>query len=191
MTSVYNPSELPSPPWRTERLVLRPFVEADAEKVHAALDRDEEVWRHDPGFAPTLEQRRGNIARFTILRRQFGFGPCAAFLWDEALPGGEGALVGQGGLNPYVYDHREGSRSVEFEVMYKLAMLYWGQGYATEIARFWVRFAFEQVRLSHLLVCPVKANLRSIAVLGRLGATFEDDWLDENNIIARIDRSKV
>ena len=188
MPTTYQRSELPGPPWRTERLLLRPYVESDAERAHAAFDHDEEVWRYDPGFAPTLEQRRAIIARFAILREQFGFGPCAAFLRDEAAPGHEGPLVGQGGLNPYIYDHLDGSRTVEFEVMYKLAAPYWDQGYATEIAGFWVRFAFEHVRLNRLLVCPVKANTRSVAVLRRLGAIFEDDWLDENNVIARIER---
>jgi RimJ/RimL family protein N-acetyltransferase len=186
----YNPAELPSPPWQSERLVLRPYVEGDAEEAHAAFDHNEEIWRYDPGYAPTLEQRRAHIARFAALGAQFGFGPCAAFLRDGTAPCNEGPLVGQGGLNPYIYDHRDGSRTVEFEVMYKLAAPYWGLGYATEIARFWVRFAFEHVRVSRLLVCPVKANTRSIAVLMRLGATFEDDWLDENNVIARIDRER-
>jgi RimJ/RimL family protein N-acetyltransferase len=188
MPSSYTTAELPQPPWRTERLVLRPYVDGDAEQAHAAFDHDEEVWRYDPGYAPTLEQRRAYIVRCTNLRAQFGFSPCAAFLKNETAPGSQGALVGQGGLNPYVYDQRDGSRTIEFEVMYKLAAPYWGQGYATEIARFWVSFAFEHVRLSKLLICPVKANTRSIAVLRRLGATFEDDWLDEKTIIARIDR---
>jgi RimJ/RimL family protein N-acetyltransferase len=191
MQSLYRSAELPSPPWQTDRLVLRPYVESDTEVAHAALDRDEEIWRYDPGFAPTLEQRRAHIARFAILRRQFGFGPCAAFLRDEAALGGEGPLVGQGGLNPYIYDQRDGSRTVEFEVMYKLAMPYWGQGYATEIARFWVHFAFEYVRLPRLLICPRKANTRSVAVVARLGATFKDDWLDKSYIIGRIDRSRA
>jgi RimJ/RimL family protein N-acetyltransferase len=188
MPSPYTKAELPAPPWQTERLVLRPYVEGDAEQAHAAFDHNEEVWRYDPGFAPTFEQRRAHIARFMNLRSQFGFAPCAAFVRDEKAPCSEGPLIGQGGLNPYVYDQRDGSRTIEFEVMYKLAAPYWGRGYATEIAGFWIRFAFEHVRLNRLLICPVKANRRSIAVLRRLGATFEDDWLDENTVIARIDR---
>ena len=185
---LYEPSELPLPPWRTERLVLRPYEPEDAEAAHRALDLDEEVWRYDPGHSPTLRERQDNIARYAMLRRQFGFGPSAAFL---STPEGDvGPLVGQGGLNPYVFDHRDGSRTVEFEVMYKLARPYWGQGYATEIAQYWVRFAFEHVRLPRLYIGPERANVRSVRVLERLGARIEDDWLDPDSIIAAIENQR-
>ena len=182
MTAPFDPGDLPPPPWRTTRLVLRPYAMDEAEVAHAALDRDEEVWRHDPGYAPTARQRRDTIAHYAALRRQFGFGPCAAFL---ATPSGaEGPLVGQGGLNPYLYDHRDGDRTVEFEVMFKLSRPFWGQGYATEIARFWVGFAFSHVRLPRLRIGPPRANVRSIRVLERLGARIEDDWLDPDGVLA-------
>lgn len=184
-STTYDADDLPPPPWRTARLVLRPYEPAEAEIAHAALDRDADVWRFDPGHAPNLDERGANIARYGVLRAQFGVAPSAAFL---AMPDGmEGALVGQGGLNPYVYDHRDGSRTVEFEVMYKLARPFWGRGFATEIARFWAGFAFEHLRLPRLLICPAKANHGSVAVLERLGARFEDDWLDPETVIARLD----
>ncbi|MEL6167723.1 MAG: GNAT family N-acetyltransferase [Pseudomonadota bacterium] len=187
MGDAYEPSELPAPPWRSPRLILRPFDHMDALAAHAAFDSDEAVWKFNPGYAPTLEHRKATITRFSMLHRQFGFGPCAAFLPDEG--GAEGVLVGQGGLNPYIYDQRDGSRTVEWEVMYKLARPYRGKGYATEIAQFWVEFAFEVVRLRRLHICPVKANSASIAVLQRLGARFEDDWLDPDVVIATIEAS--
>jgi RimJ/RimL family protein N-acetyltransferase len=84
-----------------------------------------------------------------------------------------------------VYDHRDGSRTVEFEVMFKLGRAYWGHGYATELAEFWLDFAFREVRLPQVLVCPLRANHASVMVLERLGAEFEDDWLDEAVTIAR------
>jgi len=165
-------------------LALRPYREADASVAFAAMDQDEEVWRWDPGYKPNISKRKDNIARYTALRQQFGFGPCAAFLATEK--GDEGEFIGQGGLNPYIYDHRDGSRTVEFEVMYKLSRSFWGRGYATEIAAFWVRFAFEQLRLPQLYICPNKANINSLAVLERLGARMEDDWLDDETVIGLI-----
>ncbi|MEM9359080.1 MAG: GNAT family N-acetyltransferase, partial [Pseudomonadota bacterium] len=68
----------------------------------------------------------------------------------------------------------------------KVARAFWRQGYATEIARYWVEFAFTQLRLPCLKVCPARNNLASIGVLRAVGATFEDDWLDEDTVIATI-----
>lgn len=185
MNVPFDAAQLPEPPWFTPRLLLRPFVESDLEDAHRVLDGDAEVWRHDPGYAPSRTDRLGNVRRYGALRDQFGFGPAAACLRDDSS-----TLVGQGGLNPYVYDHRDGTRTVEFEVTYKLGRAYWGQGYATEIARFWLDFAFREVRLPRVLVCPERANGASVRVLGRLGATFEDDWLDEATVIARFTRER-
>lgn len=183
--SLFDKQGLPPPPWRTDRLVLRPFDADDALVAHRALDQDEEVWRYDPGFAPSLDERRANIVRYGVLRRQFGFGPSAAFLPGVAGQGPR--FVGQGGLNPYIYDQPNGTRTVEFEVMYKLARPFWGHGYAEEIARFWIDYAFDEVRLPRLVVCPPKANRPSVRLLERLGATIEDDWLDPSSIIAVIE----
>ncbi|MEO1017466.1 MAG: GNAT family N-acetyltransferase [Pseudomonadota bacterium] len=178
----YDPRHLPQPPYKTGRLVIRPFAESDAAIVHATLDTDPEVWRFDPGFERTLDERRAMLAQFRSLERQFGFGPCGA--WAKL----DGTFIGQGGLNPYVYDHRDSTRTVEFEVMYKVARRHWRKGYAIEIARFWVDFAFRHVRLTRLLVAPSRDNIASIAVLRALGATFEGDWLDESSLIATIER---
>lgn len=70
---------------RPARLVLRPYRLDDAERARARFDQDPDVWRFDPGHAPSLDERRADIERYAALRRQFGFGPCAAFL---AKPGG-------------------------------------------------------------------------------------------------------
>ncbi len=160
-------------------MALRPFAPEDVEIVHAALDGDPDVWRFDPGHAPSLDDRRENIARYAMLRAHFGFAPCGAWLAD-------GAFVGQGGLSPHVFDHRDGARSIEIEVMYKIARPYWGRGYAKEIARFWVALAFAQLRLPRLVICVDRENAASIGVLRALGATIEDDWLEDDSVIATI-----
>lgn len=166
--------------WHTERLHLRPYVDADAPAAHALLDTDPKVWRFDPGHARDLAARRETIQRYGHLWRQFGFGPAAAF---EARTG---ALVGQGGLNPYLFEHRYGTQTVEVEVMFKLGRGHWGQGYATEIARFWADFAFAELRLARLISCPAAANVASIAVLERLGCAIEPDWLEPDTVIATL-----
>jgi len=66
--------------------------------------------------------------------------PCGAFLKET------GEIAGLGGLNPYVYDHRDGTRTIEVEVMYWIALSLQGRGLATEMSRFWVAFAFDVLR---------------------------------------------
>lgn len=178
----YNSGHLTQPPFETPRLILRPYTPDDAAVVHSALDIDPEVWRFDPGYERSLDERREIIRDYAALRDHFGFAPCGA--WTKA-----GVYVGQGGLNPYIYDHRDGTRTVEFEIMFKVARAFWRQGYASEIAQFWKGFAFDEVRLERVVTCPVRDNAASIGVLRNLGATFQDDWLDPETVIATITRS--
>ena len=70
--------------------------------------------------------------------------------------------------------------------MYKIARPFWRQGYAVEMARFWAGSAFRELRLARLVVCPSRENEGSLAVLQTLGATFEDDRLDPDCVIAKI-----
>jgi RimJ/RimL family protein N-acetyltransferase len=184
MNRSYSPASLPEPPYQTERLRLRPLEVADALMVHDALDLNPEVWRFDPGFAMTLDDREWLITRDEALYEHFGFAPFGAFRKAD------GVFIGMSGLNPYVFDNRDGSRAVEFEVMFKLSRPFWKQGFATELASFWVGFAFEHVKLKRLITCPARENVASLAVLRRLGATFEDDWLDGETVIATIENAR-
>ncbi len=172
-------------PWHTERLLLRPFVPEDAEAVHPALDRDPEVWRFDPGHPRSLAARRATIARYAMLWEQVGFGPAGA--WCRRT----GRFLGQGGLNPYLYRHRDGTQTLEVEVMFKLARAAWGQGFATEIARFWVDHGFRRLGLRRIATAPERANRASVAVLERLGCRIFDDWLEPDTVIAVLEHPEA
>lgn len=172
--------DLPAPPFHTERLLLRPYAGSDAGTVHAVLDLDPEVWRHDPGHERSLDERREVIATFAALHRQFGFGPCGA--WRRS----DGAFVGQSGLSPHLFEHQDGQRLVEFEVMYKVAQPFWRQGLAGEMAAFWADFAFRTVGLGRLVTCIDRDNAASIATQRRLGAVIVDDWLDSTGMVATL-----
>lgn len=181
MHELYDPDALPAPPYETARLLLRPLTEADAEAAHAALDVAPEMWRFDPGHPRSLEDRREVIRAYGTMRDLLGFAPCGAFLKET------GEIAGLGGLNPYVYDHRDGSRTIEVEVMFRIALPFQGRGLATETSRFWVAFAFDVLRLPVLRIGPDRDNAASVAVLRKLGARIEDDWLDPDSVIATIE----
>lgn len=57
------------PALQTERLLLRPFTGANADAAYDALETHPDVWKHDPGFARTREQRAADDLDFPIPQR--------------------------------------------------------------------------------------------------------------------------
>ena len=59
------------------------------------------------------------------------------------------------------------------EIGWRLDADLWGRGYATEAAREVVRFGFEEAGLPEIVSMTVPANVRSRAVMERLGMTHD------------------
>jgi RimJ/RimL family protein N-acetyltransferase len=74
----------------------------------------------------------------------------------------------------------------EVELFYKLGRPFWGKGYAFEAAREVLRYAFEELRLTRIVTCTHAANLRSIALLHRLGMRVEPDATDPQGVLATL-----
>ncbi len=162
----------------TARLRLRPLTLADAPRLHELFDTDPEVWRFDPGYARTLDERVEVIASYIEQYQTHGFG----FFAVERRS--DGILMGQCGLTPHAFEGRDGTVTTEFEVMYKLGRLFWNQGYATEAAQRWIDYGFAIAGLGRLVVCPDRGNSASLRVLEKLGFRMEDDWLVPGSILA-------
>jgi RimJ/RimL family protein N-acetyltransferase len=142
----------------TARLLLRPFVEADRE-AHARIVADPEVadWLggarvQDPAYFDAMlsfwaEHGYGKLA---LVRRE------------------DGQLVGSVGLRrvPMEWEH---PMSGEVEVGWMLAREAWGRGYATEAAAAVLPWGFERLRVSEIHSWTASTNLRSQAVMRRLG----------------------
>ena len=64
------------------------------------------------------------------------------------------------------------------EVGWRLATAAWGRGYATEAARAALRFGFEDLGLTEIVSFTAPANVKSRAVMERLGMTRDpaDDF---------------
>ena len=64
------------------------------------------------------------------------------------------------------------------EIGWRLAADHWGNGYATEAAEETVRFAFEDLGLTELVSFATPQNVRSRAVMERIGMTHDpvDDF---------------
>ena len=146
----------------TSRLRLRQWTEADKEPF-AALNADLVVMEHFPA-ALTRAQSDGLVDRIGAFIDQHGFGFWAADYLPEG--GGPPAFIGFIGLSIPRHD-------LPFnpcvEVGWRLARPYWGKGLAIEGARLSVRAGFETLGLQEIVAMTQLRNLRSRAVMERLG----------------------
>ncbi|WP_345207983.1 GNAT family N-acetyltransferase [Fodinibacter luteus] len=145
---------------RTERLVLRQWGEADREPF-AAMNADPEVMEH----LPQPLDRAASDAMLDRLRatiEEQGWGPWAVeHAATRELIGFTGLAVPRHPLpfQPCV------------EVGWRLARAAWGHGFATEAAREALRVAFDELGLGEVVSFTVTGNVRSRAVMERIGMT--------------------
>jgi RimJ/RimL family protein N-acetyltransferase len=146
---------------RTERLVLRSWRDSDL-APWAALNADPEVREHFPGLL-TAEQSAASAAAFQADLDRRGWG------WWAVEVTGTGEFVGFTGLDPVEDD----MPFTGIEAGWRLSRAAWGHGYATEAARAVVEFGFASLGLTEILAVTTAGNLRSRAVMRRLGMTHD------------------
>jgi len=144
----------------TDRLLLREFVEDDAESVFK-LNTDPEVMRFVPD-KPLLnvEQARQTLIDHPIADyRRYGFGRGACILKST------GEQIGFAGLK---YLDELG----EVDVAYRLLPAHWGQGLATEVALASVRYGFAALGLKRIIGLVMPKNIGSLRVLEKTGLRY-------------------
>ena len=152
---------------QTDRLLLRRWREDDLVPF-AALNADRNVMEHFPAL---LEREQSDALARWIERHlaQEGFG-----LWAVEVAG-EVPFIGFVGLNRVPF---EAHFTPAVEVGWRLARPHWGKGYATEAARAALTFGFDEVGLTEIVSFTTEGNLRSRAVMERLGMSHDpaDDF---------------
>ncbi|MGW3409125.1 GNAT family N-acetyltransferase [Streptomyces sp. NPDC000888] len=158
------------PELRTERLTLRRWQDSDL-GPWAAMNADPEVREH-LGALLTREQTDASVASFQAEFDERGYGWWAV----EVLATGE--FIGFAGLDRV----DDGMPFTGVEAGWRLARSAWGHGYATEAARASLAFGFETLELPEILAVTTATNLRSQAVMSRIGMTRDpaDDFDDPN-----------
>jgi RimJ/RimL family protein N-acetyltransferase len=148
----------------TERLLLRPWRESDLEPF-AALNADPVVMEY---LAKPLDRAESDLMVTRIMSHfdSHGFG-----LWAVEEPNAA-ALIGMIGL---AIPRFEAHFTPCVEVGWRLARAHWGKGYATEAARAALHYGFEQLGLDEIVAFTVPQNIRSRAVMERLGMTRSPD----------------
>lgn len=140
---------------RTERLLLREFVEEDAE-AFLRFNGDPRVMRYtgEPVWTD-LEQTRRRLREYPDYRRH-GYGRWALVLEST------GEVIGFNGLK-YLEELDE------VDLGYRLAFDYWGRGFATESSRAVLRHGFEALGLERIVALVLPENEGSIHVLRKVG----------------------
>jgi ribosomal-protein-alanine N-acetyltransferase len=146
---------------RTERLRLRRWRESDLGPF-AALNADPEVMRHFPALM-SREESDAMAARIQARIDADGHG-----FWAVEAPG-VADFVGFVGITRVAYEIPKITPCVE--IGWRLARPFWGRGYATEAARAAIEFGFGELALDEIVAFTATGNLRSQAVMTRLGMT--------------------
>ncbi|MCX7304928.1 MAG: GNAT family N-acetyltransferase [Hyphomicrobiales bacterium] len=146
-------------PIRTARLILRNWEDGDRDLFHR-INSDDRVmeffdFRRDRATADAfMDSLREEIARD-------GYG------WSAAEIAASGECIGFIGLHPVEIPGL--ATTGTFEVGWRLAPEFWGSGFATEGAGALLALGFEQLHLRAIISFAVAANIRSTAVMRRLG----------------------
>lgn len=142
----------------TPRLLLRQWRDSDREPF-AALNDDPAVMEFFPARIPRVASDESVEAARRVLAER-GWGNWALELRET------GEFIGFTGIS---VPKRVLPFSPCVEVGWRLAKAHWGKGYATEAALASVKAGFEQVGLEEIVSFTALANLRSRAVMERIG----------------------
>lgn len=152
----------------TPRLVLRTYLREDL-PLFAALNADPEVMKtlggealtrkHSDEIAEWAQQRFAaeRIGLLAVARRH------------------DGVFLGMCGL------HHQRSHPDDLEIAWRLAHRHWGQGYATEAAEAWLGYGFDVLGVPRIISITDRPNVRSLAVMRRLGMTFDHEAVVEDD----------
>ena len=145
---------------KTERLVLRDWRDDDLAPF-AALNADPRVAE----FLPAALTRAESDALADRIRASLG---CHGFgLWAVEIQGGA-PFIGLVGISVPLF---AAAFTPCTEIGWRLAHAHWGHGYATEAARAALAYGFEQLGLEEIVAFTTADNVRSRAVMERLGMT--------------------
>lgn len=144
----------------SDRLVFRNWQDSDRPLFHL-INSDDRVMEFFP-FRRTRDEADAKMDEFVADIGRDGFGWAAATLKETGEPIGFIGLAHADHLEPHLPKDA-------IQIGWRLAPQYWGKGYASEGARAWLQFGFEQLGLPEILSYAVWNNKPSITVMQRIG----------------------
>ncbi len=150
----------------TERLFFRFYEEKDKADF-TALFTDATVMKYVGDGVMTSKQAELFWQKLFEKLYPQGFNIWAVFAKEDSR------YVGHAGIYP------RPTKKEDWEFVYFLRRDAWGKGYATEIARRLVEFAFEELNLNQVFATVDNENSASIRVLKKAGMDFQNYEFDE------------
>lgn len=147
----------------TERLLLRRFTAADADRLET-LDADPAVMRFITGGRPTP---RDEIEREILPAYLAYYDRYPAYGFWAAIEQATGEFVGWFHFRP-----APGSPDDEPELGYRLRKSAWGNGYATEGSRALIDKGFAELGVRRIVASTMTVNAASRRVMEKSGLTY-------------------
>jgi RimJ/RimL family protein N-acetyltransferase len=149
----------------TERLILRPWREADRAPF-AAMSADPEVMRHLGGV---IDRAASDAVVDRLMACQAREGQCFWAIERRV----DRALLGFCGLRRG--GHQGTPVPDELEIGWRLARFAWGQGFAREAAEAALAWGWANRRDARIAAWTVPANIASWRLMERLGMTHREE----------------
>lgn len=145
----------------TKRLIIKPTTLANFEEVYP-LFSDPEVMRYVGRGVRNREEAREGLEKMIRHQEKHGFSIGCVYEKES------GKLVGRAGL---IYWELNDSQP-EVELGYCLFKKYWKKGYATELARAFLAWGFENLKLNKVIAVLYPENQASRRVLEKVGMHY-------------------
>ncbi|OFZ07297.1 MAG: GNAT family N-acetyltransferase [Bacteroidetes bacterium RIFCSPHIGHO2_02_FULL_44_7] len=156
----------------TERLLLRELQPEDREGLFL-LDSNPKV--HEFLGNQPIHTREEADAIIALVRKQYaeyGIGRWAVI--DKQTE----EFIGWAGLK---YEQKLRNFAY-YDLGYRLREEYWGKGIATEAASTALKYGFSVLKLDEISAAASQANKASIAILEKIGLTFRETFVYENEV---------
>lgn len=152
----------------TPRLVIRQFTEEDEDALIPILS-DKEVMQYSTS-GPLSKEQINTWLKDTIAEYDHpGFS-----VWG-IIRKEDNQLIGFSGVRPIVIDGH-----TEIEIIFRIAKIYWNQGYAFEATQASIQYAFDTLAINSLIAIVDPSNERSINVIDKLKMSYEKDSVYKN-----------
>ena len=147
----------------TDRLLLEELNLEDLQLVHALHSIPELDEYNTLGIPKNLDETKKVIQSGIEDQAKK---PRSEFAWKISLKESRNT-IGLAGMFP------SNDRFRLAEIYYKIHPDFWGNGYATEVAKELVRFGFEDLKVHKVEAGVATENVRSVRVLEKIGMTRE------------------